>query len=68
VDPLLAARGFIAMAFYHNLVQELFGGGMYQKFGAEAVSTQLTDIWLQGVMAPEKPNGHARTSKNGRKN
>lgn len=68
VDPLLAARGFIAMAFYHNLVQELFGGGMYQKFGARAVSTELTDIWLQGVMTTGKTNGHGRTSKNGRKN
>ena len=68
VDPLLAARGFIAMAFYHNMVQELFGGGMYQRFDASAVSTQLTDIWLQGVMAPGKTNGHHATSKNGRKN
>lgn len=67
VDPLLAARGFVAMAFYHNLVQELFGGGMFQKFGAEAVSRELTDIWLQGVLATKESNGHRRTSKNGRK-
>ncbi len=78
VDPLLAARGFMGMILYHNLVQEIFGGGMYQKFDPEEVSGALADIWLQGVMLPGKAlrngrNGHTnghngkngRTSKNG---
>src|SRR3954470_9272154 len=48
IDPLLAARGFMGMIFYHNLVQEIFGGGMYQKFDAETVSAELADTWLRG--------------------
>jgi len=51
VDPLLAARGFLGMVIYHFLIQELFGGGRYQKFEAEAVSNTLTDIWLEGMQA-----------------
>jgi len=68
VDPLLAARGFMGMIFYHNLVQEIFGGGVYQKFDVDQVSAELADIWLQGVLAPAKvqKNGHnGHTSKNG---
>ncbi len=73
VDPLLAARGFMGMILYHNLVQEIFGGGMYQSFDPEEVSAALADIWLQGVLLPSKAsrngkNGHngksGRTSKN----
>jgi len=65
VDPLLAARGFIGMIFYHNLVQEIFGGGVYQKFEPETVSAELADIWLRGVLVPAKTNGNGGTSKNG---
>lgn len=66
VDPILAARSFIGMIFYHILVQELFGGGFYQKFDPETVSAEVADIWLHGVMAPDRgiPR-HARASKNG---
>lgn len=64
VDPLLAARGFMGMIFYHIMVQELFGGGFYQKFDPEVVSGELADIWLRGVMAPNKSVAPAgRTSK-----
>ena len=49
VDPLLAARGFLGMVIYHIWVQELFGGGKYQKFDSRLVGSTLTDIWLQGV-------------------
>ena len=66
MDPILAARGFIGMIFYHIMVQEIFGGGVYQKFEPETVSAELADIWLHGVMAP---NGgidtNGRASKNG---
>jgi len=68
VDPLLAARGFIGMIFYHNLVQEIFGGGMYQDFEPEAVSAELAGIWLRGVTVPAKTNGNGHASKNGEKN
>jgi TetR/AcrR family transcriptional regulator len=65
IDPLLAARGFIGMLFYHNLVQEIFGGGVYQNFDPATVSAELTDIWLRGVLAPAKTNGNGHSSKNG---
>ncbi|MDP9268971.1 MAG: TetR/AcrR family transcriptional regulator [Acidobacteriota bacterium] len=67
VDPLLAARGFMGMIFYHNLVQEIFGGGMYQDFEPETVSAELADIWLRGVLVPPKTNNDGYTSKNGGK-
>ena len=67
VDPLLAARGFMGMIFYHNLVQEIFGGGMYQHFDPKTVSAESADIWLRGVMSPaSKTNGNGRASKNGK--
>ena len=66
VDPLLAARGFMGMIFYHNMVQEIFGGGLYQNFDPETVSAELADIWLRGVLSPvTKTNGNGHTSKNG---
>jgi AcrR family transcriptional regulator len=66
VDPILAARSFIGMIFYHIMVQELFGGGFYQKFEPETVSAELADIWLRGVMARERhTQGDGRASKNG---
>ena len=72
VDPLLAARSFMGMIFYHNLVQEIFGGGLYQDFEPDAVSAELADIWLRGVMVPVstngvKTNGSGHTSTNGSK-
>lgn len=66
VDPILAARGFIGMIFYHIMVQELFGGGFYQKFDPATVSAELADIWLHGVMPSEQRiPGSGRASKNG---
>ncbi|HEV7390467.1 MAG TPA: TetR/AcrR family transcriptional regulator [Burkholderiales bacterium] len=66
VDPVLAARGFMGMIFYHNMVQEIFGGGMYQEFDPQKVSAELADIWLRGVVVPAtKTNGHGHASKNG---
>jgi len=49
VHPLLAARGFIGMVFYHLLVQELFGGKRYEKFHTEKVAKEITAIWLEGM-------------------
>ncbi len=51
VDPVLAARGFLGMLFYHFLIQELFGGKRYHRFDPEKVSATLTDIWLEGMLA-----------------
>ena len=72
VDPLLAARGFVGMILYHNLVQEIFGGGLYQKFDPAKVGAELADIWLHGVMVPASahrngPNGQPSKNGNGRK-
>jgi len=47
--PLLAARGFIGMVFYHLLVQELFGVGRYEKFRIAKVADEITAIWLEGM-------------------
>jgi len=78
VDPVLAARSFIGMIFYHIMVQELFGGGFYQKFEPQVVSAEIADIWLHGVIARERsipsppraskkaaPNGNGRHHSNG---
>jgi AcrR family transcriptional regulator len=65
VDPMLAARGFMGMIFYHNMVQELFGGGMLQGYDPDAVSAELADIWLRGVVSGAGDLGAPRTSKNG---
>ena len=69
VDPMLAARGFLGMVIYHIWVQELFGGGRYQKFDAKSVSRKLTEIWLQGVTnsgengrRPPRPHKGVRTA------
>jgi len=59
IDPVLAARGFLGMVIYHIWVQELFGGGKYQKFDAKSVSRKLADIWLQGVTISGR-NGRRR--------
>jgi AcrR family transcriptional regulator len=60
VDPVLSARGFFGMVVYHFLVQELFGGGKYQKFDPETVAGTLAGIWLNGMQGPA-----ARTNSNG---
>ena len=65
VDPMLAARGFLGMVIYHIWVQELFGGGKYQKFDAKSVSTKLADIWLQGVAVSGKNGRRHAGSHNG---
>ena len=72
-DPLLAARSFIGMFFYHFLIQELFGGKKVQEFDPAEVSRTLTLIWLQGMAnnkAEEKDkinngkrNGHVRNGR-----
>lgn len=59
VDPLLAARGFLGMVIYHIWVQELFGGGKYQRFDAKLVGRRLADMWLRGVTAHSIAGGRA---------
>lgn len=69
VDPLLAARGFIGMVFYHFLVQELFGGKKYQRFEPQRVAEEMADIWLQGVLARAARNGaNGHSRRNGKDN
>jgi AcrR family transcriptional regulator len=60
VDPLLAARSFIGMFFYHFLIQELFGGKKVQEFDPAEVSRVLTLVWLEGMIAG---NGHSKNGK-----
>jgi len=52
IDPLLAARGFLGMVAYHFLIQELFGGGRYQRFDTRRVCRTLAEIWLGGMRVP----------------
>lgn len=67
VNPLLAARGFVGMVFYHFMVQEWFGGKRYQKFDNKDVSRTLTRIWLAGMSHEfSGTNGNRRSSKKGR--
>jgi AcrR family transcriptional regulator len=49
VDPLLAARGFLGMVWYHFQIQELFGGKRVQTFDPHYVSETLVDVWLRGM-------------------
>jgi len=64
VDPMLAARGFLAMINYHFLIQELFGFKKYQKFSDAQVTETLTDIWLHGMASPAaERNGHGARKK-----
>jgi AcrR family transcriptional regulator len=55
VPPLLAARAFVGMVFYHFLTQELFGGRRYRKFENDAVAQTVADLWLQGARADKSP-------------
>ncbi len=51
VDPVLAARGFLGMMIYHNLVQDLFGGKKFQKYDRKQVARFFSDLWLHGMRA-----------------
>jgi AcrR family transcriptional regulator len=55
VDPLLAARSFFGMVWYHFLIQELFGAKYVQKFHLDKASRAIADIWLQGMLPRGKP-------------
>jgi AcrR family transcriptional regulator len=71
VDPLLSARGFFGMVVYHFLVQEILGGGRYQKFDSEMVADTLAQIWLSGMRktagatSSNGRNGHHANGANG---
>jgi AcrR family transcriptional regulator len=49
MDPLVAARGFVGMVYYHYLAQEILGGAAFQKINDAHAAETLTRIWLQGV-------------------
>ena len=60
-DPLLAARSFLGMVFYHFLVQELFRGKRYQKFDRAKVCEALADLWLNGMCNQRGLNGRGHS-------
>jgi AcrR family transcriptional regulator len=66
VDPLLAARGFIGMFFYHFLIQDLFGGKKVQQYDTKVVSRTLTDLWLQGMASQPIVSSYGHNGKNGK--
>jgi TetR/AcrR family transcriptional regulator len=49
VDPLVAARGFVGMFFYHFMLHELFGGKRKRRLRPRQVAAMLSDIWLRGM-------------------
>lgn len=53
VDPVLAARAFVGMMVYHDMVQDLFGGKRYQKFDRTQVARFFAELWLQAMRAGE---------------
>ncbi|HWR37092.1 MAG TPA: TetR/AcrR family transcriptional regulator [Clostridia bacterium] len=57
MDPLLAARAFLGMVFYHSLIQNLFGGSKVRQYDAREVSETLVSIWLQGMFSKETKAG-----------
>lgn len=63
LDPLLAARGFLGMVVYHSWIQELFGGKRYQDFPVQQVSSTLAEVWLRGMLSPEKSASSVRSMK-----
>ena len=66
MDPLLAARAFIGMFAYHFQIQELFGGKQFKQFDQEQVTTQLVDVWLEGMqpkLEQKRTNGGLRKGK-----
>jgi TetR/AcrR family transcriptional regulator len=65
VDPVVAARGFLGMIAYHNLVQELFGGKRYHQFDPHVLGRQLADLWLNGICAKGSA-ARGRSGANGR--
>jgi hypothetical protein len=50
VDPMVAARGFIGMVVYHSLVDTLFAGARLKKHDHEIIATELSTIWLNGML------------------
>ncbi len=53
VNSQMAARGYLGMLVYHNMVQGIFGANRFQTFDLREVAENLTDIWLRGMLAEE---------------
>lgn len=72
VDPLLAARSFVGMLYYHFHVQEVYGGKKYQQFDPADVTRGLVDIWMRGVQAcpgeKRAPAGNGPSSESSHRN
>jgi TetR/AcrR family transcriptional regulator len=58
-DPLLAARAFLGMVFYHSLIQDIFGVRRHLDFPFRRVAGTITDIWLEGMSKRAMPDHRA---------
>jgi AcrR family transcriptional regulator len=65
VNPVIAARSFLGMIVYHNLVEEVFGVPHAQELGTGEMAEQLADIFLQGVSHHSTPAKNGSSRKNG---
>ncbi len=61
VDPMLAARGFLGMVFYHFMIRELFGGG--QQFESAQVGRTLAEIFVHGMLPGNGKPGLRKSRK-----
>ncbi len=52
IDPVLAARAFLGMMIYHDMVQDLYGGKRYHKYDRKEVARFFAELWLHGMLAP----------------
>ena len=64
IDPVIAARAFVAMVAGQNLMQELFIGPRHLKYNPRHLRQQLADIWLNGV-SPRQDTSSAGLRSNG---
>jgi len=64
IDPVIAARAFVAMVAGQNLMQELFFVPRHHKYNPRQLGQQLADIWLNGV-SPRQDSSSARLRSNG---
>jgi AcrR family transcriptional regulator len=56
VDAMVAARAFIGMFLIFAVSQRLLGGERIYPIADDAVVTTVTDIFLNGLLAPKRPD------------
>lgn len=67
IDPVIAARAFLGMVIYHNLLQELLGGAGHQKYNSRELGQQLANIWLNGVSVRQGEAAEGRSHASGKR-